>query len=214
MDDEIEEGTSPPPHPDHPTSTSATLESEEAVVEEAEPETAEAEPEAPAVDVEALQERLAAAERRADELAVVSRRQSDMADELHRENRKLRDGELAQAIAPLIRGLARVTDDLHRIRAARPDDEDLAHIDTRVREVLHDSGAVTVRPEVGEAFDPRVHQAAGSAPTHDGDFDRTVAEVRREGLTLEDGRMLRPADVVVFRYVEPEILNPTGDESK
>ena len=208
MDDVIEE--TPSADPDHPTAASVILEELRRggrVVEEAEPE-------APAVDVEALLERLAAAERRADELATVSRRQSDMADELHRENRKLRDGELQQAIAPLIRGLARVTDDLHRIRAARPDDEDLAHIDTRVREVLHDSGAMTVRPQVGEAFDPRVHQAAGSAPTHDGDFDRTVAEVRREGLALEGGRMLRPADVVVFRYVEPEILNPTGDESK
>ena len=50
--------------------------------------------EAPAVDVEALQERLAAAERRADELATVSRRQSDMVDELHKDNRRLRDGEL------------------------------------------------------------------------------------------------------------------------
>lgn len=190
------------------------VEETEETVPEAESEEVEVVEEVPAIDVEALQARLAAAERRADELAVVSRRQSDMADELHRENRKLRDGELQRAIAPLIRGLARVTDDLHRIRATRPDDEDLAHIDTRVREVLHDAGAVTLRPEVGEAFDPRVHQAVGSAPTHDGDLDRTVAEVRREGLALEDGKLLRPADVVVHRYVEPEILNPTGDESK
>lgn len=197
MDDvaeEIEEGTGPP--------TSEPAETE-AVAEQA-----------PAVDVEALQERLAAAERRADELAVVSRRQSDIADELHKENRRLRDGELQQAIAPLIRGLARVTDDLHRIRAARPDDEDLAHVDIRVREVLHDAGATTVMPQFGDAFDPRVHQAVGSAPTHDGDLDRTVAEVRREGLALEGGKQLRPADVVVHRYVEPEILNPTGDTSK
>ena len=168
----------------------------------------------PAVDVEALHERLAAAERRADELAMVSRRQSDMADELHKENRRLRDGELQQAMAPLIRGLARVSDDLDRIRAARPDDEDLAHIDVRVRDVLHDAGVTTVRPQVGDPFDPRVHQAAGSTPTYDGDRDRTVAEVRREGLAIEGGRMLRPADVVVFRYLEPEILNPTGDKTK
>ena len=114
----------------------------------------------------------------------------------------------------MIRGLARVPVDLHRIRAARPDDEDLAHIDTRVREVLHDAGATTVRPEVGEAFDARVHQAAGHMPTHDGDLDRTVAEVRREGLAIEGGKLLRPADVVVYRYTEPEILNPTGDKRK
>ncbi len=196
-----------------------TVEDEPAPVAEVEPETPaaeveEPEPQAPAIDVEALQERLAAAERRADELATISRRQSDMVDELHKDNRRLRDGELQQAIAPLIRGLARVTDDLHRIRLSRPDDEDLAHIDTRVREALHDAGAVTLMPQFGDAFDPRVHHAVGSAPTHDGDLDRTVAEVRREGLAIEGGKLLRPADVVVHRYVEPEILNPTGDESK
>lgn len=187
----------------------------EKTVPEAEDVSLVVEEAAPAVDVEALQVRLAAAERRADELAMVSRRQSDMADELHKENRRLRDGELRLAIAPLIRGLARVTDDLHRIRAARPDDQDLAHIDSRVREVLHDAGATTVRPEIGDPFDPRVHQAAGSAPTTERERDRTVAEVRREGLAIEDGRMLRPADVVVFRLQavpEPELLNPTGDE--
>jgi molecular chaperone GrpE (heat shock protein) len=187
---------------------------DDVVDEQAEDEPVPVAEETPAIDVEALQERLAAAERRADELAAVSRRQSDMADELHRENRRLRDGELQQAIAPLIRGLARVTDDLHRIRAARPDDEDLAHVDTRVREVLHDAGAATLMPQFGDAFDPRSHQAVGSTPTHDGDLDRTVAEVRREGLALEGGKLLRPADVIVHRYVEPEILNPTGDESK
>lgn len=156
----------------------------------------------PAVDVDALIERLQAAERRADELAAVSRRQADMADELHKENRRLRDGELREATAPLIRGLARVIDDIARIRVARPDDEDVAHIDARVREVLHDAGADTVRPEPGDAFDARIHQAAGSAVTTDKDADRTVAEVRREGIVIHDDRMLRPADVVVYRFKE------------
>ena len=138
-----------------------------------------------------------------------------MADELHQENRKLRDGELQQAIAPLIRGLARVTDDLHRIRATRPDDEDLAHIDTRVREVLHDAGAVTLRardrrrPSTRACTRPRAARRRTTATS-----TARVAEVRREGLALEGGKLLRPADVVVHRYVEPEILNPTGDESK
>ena len=163
------------------------------------------------MDVEALQERLRAAERRADELAAVARRQSDLVAELHEENRRLRDGELREAIAPLIRGLARVLDDVDRIRQTRPDDEDLAHIDSRVREVLHDAGALTVRPEVGDAFDPRVHQAVRQRA----DARRRPRPHRRRGPPrgpgARGGRLLRPADVVVYRYVEPEILNPTGD---
>lgn len=151
---------------------------------------------------EDLTERLRAAERRADELAAVSRRQADIAEELHRENRRLRDGELREAIAPLVRGLIRLLDDVERIRATKPQDEDIAHIGTRVREVLHDAGARTVRPDTGDAFDPKLHQAAGSATTDDATLDRTVAEVRREGVLLENEKLLRPADVVVYRLQE------------
>jgi molecular chaperone GrpE (heat shock protein) len=172
----------------------------------AEPEAAEPAPAGPSVDQ--LLERLERAERRADELAVVSRRQADMADELHRDNQRLREGEMAQALAPLIRGLARVTDDLDRIRAARPDDEDLAHLDSRVREVLHDLGATTVRPPAGDPFDARAHQAVASKVTDDQALDRSVAEVRRDGLVIEGGRVLRPADVVVFRYQAPPRPEP------
>src|SRR5262249_18761216 len=152
---------------------------------------------------EELLERLEKAERRADELAAVSRRQGEMAEELHKENRVLREGEIREALAPMIRGLARVTDDLDRIRAGRPDDEDLKHLDTRGREGLHDLGATLVRPQIGDPFDPRAPQAAGSALTNDQALDRTVADVRRDGLSVHEGRVLRPADVVVFRYQPP-----------
>ena len=107
-----------------------------------------------AVDEIEPDERLRAAERRADELAAVARRQGDLVAELHEENRRLRDGELREALAPLIRGLARILDDVDRIRQARPEDADLAHIDSRVREVLHDAGALTLRPRARHAVRP------------------------------------------------------------
>ena len=140
-----------------------------------------------------------------------------MVDELHKENRRLRDGELREAIAPLIRGLARVTDDSDRIRATRPDDEDLAHIDTRVREVLHDAGAVTVRPSFGDPFDPRLHQAAGSAPTHEPDArpDRRRGPPRGPGIERREAAASRrrhrlPASA---RARDPS-TRPHGDESR
>jgi hypothetical protein len=43
----------------------------------------------------------------------------------------------------------------------------------------------------------------GAAPTEDEALDRTVAAVRRDGLVGAEGRVLRPADVVVFRYQPP-----------
>lgn len=167
------------------------------------------EPEDPAVvelraEVTELTRSLAASQRRADELATVARKQTEMADELHADNRRLRDGEIREAVAPLVRGLARLADDLGRMRAtAAAASEDLAYLDGQVQELLHDAGVLTVQAEIGEPFDPQCHQATSSATTADSALHRTVAEVRRMGLRRDDGRMLRPVDVVVFRYVAP-----------
>lgn len=147
---------------------------------------------------------LAASQRRADELATVARKQTEMADELHADNRRLRTGEISEAVAPLVRGLARLADDLSRMRAtAAGASEDLAYLAGQVEELLHDAGVFAVQAGIGEPFDPQCHQATGSATTDVSALDRTIAEVRRSGLRRDDGRLLRPVDVVVFRYVAP-----------
>jgi molecular chaperone GrpE (heat shock protein) len=153
-----------------------------------------------------LDRNLAAAQRRADELTMVARRQSDMVEELHGDNRRLRDGEIREAVAPLVRGVARLLDDLARMRSGDGSDSaDLEFLEKRVAELLHDSGVLPLTPEPGTPFDPKEHQATGRATTDDPAADRTVAEVRRAGLRRDDGRMLRPADVVVYRYVAPAL---------
>jgi hypothetical protein len=48
--------------------------------------------------------------------------------------------------------------------------------------------------------------------TDDEALDRTVAEVRRDGLVVAEGRTLRAADVVVFRY-QPPPKPEAGSES-
>jgi molecular chaperone GrpE (heat shock protein) len=127
-----------------------------------------------------------------------------MADELHADNRRLRTGEIREAVAPLVRGMARLADDLSRMRAtAGGASEDLAYLAGQVEELLHDAGVFALRAAIGEPFDPQCHQATGSATTADSARHRTIAEVRRSGLRRDDGRMLRPVDVVVFRYVAP-----------
>jgi molecular chaperone GrpE (heat shock protein) len=65
-----------------------------------------------------------------------------------------------------------------------------------------------VRPPAGDPFDARAHQAVGSMRTEDETLDRCVAEVRRDGLVIEGGRVLRAADVVVFRYQAPPSPEP------
>lgn len=156
-------------------------------------------------EIDDLTEQLAVANRRVDEIAAIARRQSDMVDELHSENRTLRAGEVREAVAPLVRGLARLADDLSRMQSGDgAHSADLSFLDGRVAELMHDCGVLPERPEIGSLFDPQIHQATGSATTDDPAANRTIAELRRAGLRRDDGRMLRPADVVVYRYLEPE----------
>ena len=174
------------------------------------------EPEAtsgPATELERLTEALQRAEQRADELAVVARKQSEMADELHAENRRMREGEVREAVAPIVRGLARLADEIGQIRAgAEPTEADLVHLDQRVGELLHDAGVTPLCPSPGEPFDVHVHTAAGSVPTEDPLEDQTIVGVRKRGLIRDDGRLVRPAEVLVFRFDtrSDHRGNPTG----
>jgi molecular chaperone GrpE (heat shock protein) len=153
-------------------------------------------------ELDAAASRAEAAERRASEASALLKRQTDLVEELHSENRALRIGEVREAMAPLIRGLARIADDLSRIDN-EPKAEDFAHINGRVVELLDDCGVVQERPAVGAEFDPRRHQATGSAPTDAESSHMTIADLRRAGLRRDDGRILRAAEVVVFRYAPP-----------
>jgi molecular chaperone GrpE (heat shock protein) len=151
-----------------------------------------------------LARELAASQRRGDELATVARKQTEMADELHAENRRLRTGEIREAVAPLVRGLARLADDLSLMGATADEaPKDLVHLARQVEDLLHDAGVFALRPEIGEPFDPHFHRATGKAKTDDSALQGTIARVSRSGLRRDDGRLLRPVDVVVFRYEAP-----------
>ena len=69
----------------------------------------------------------------------------------------------------------------------------LLAIRSRVDTVLKREG-VTLIGEVGEHFDPKLHEAIGTAP---GDSPDTVQEVVSSGLMLDDGSVIVPARVLV-----------------
>ncbi|MBJ7469919.1 MAG: nucleotide exchange factor GrpE [Solirubrobacteraceae bacterium] len=170
------------------------------------------EPEHAATDVERLTGALEAAELRAGELAFVARKQTEMADELHAENRRLREGEVREAVAPLVRGLARLADEVAHMRGgSAPTDDDLGHIEQRLSELLHDAGVTILRTNPGDAFDVHVHVAAGSVPTEDPLEDQTIVGVRRPGLIRDDGRLVRPAEVLVYRFDTRSIPGAPSD---
>jgi len=56
--------------------------------------------------------------------------------------------------------------------------------------------------EVGESFDPNIHQSVNVVPTDKKENDHKVAEVIQKGYKLGE-RVLRPARINVYEYKEP-----------
>lgn len=73
-------------------------------------------------------------------------------------------------------------------------------------------GAVSLDVQVGDLFDPRVHQAVKNVPTGDAALDRKVAAVLRQGFTFDPaGKPVLYARVRVYSYdslLEPASLTP------
>ncbi len=99
-------------------------------------------------------ERLAS---RVDELARLRRHDTQLVDRLHAENARLRSGELTEAMAPLLRGLIRLHDQMDSLGADDP--QSVAGIlRKQLLQVL--DVAVDVRPYTavpGGTFDPARH---------------------------------------------------------
>jgi len=74
------------------------------------------------------------------------------------------------------------------------------HIYAQMNNIFEEYG---VRPigEVGEAFDPNIHQSIEMVKTNEKELDHTVAVVVQKGYKLAD-RVIRVARVNVFEYSE------------
>jgi molecular chaperone GrpE len=115
--------------------------------------------------------------------------------------RRNRDEQIARARAEEraagVSALAAVHDDLVRAMEANPDRRSAwfqGHqlIVDGVRSRIRELGAAEVGA-VGDPFDPTVHEAIGTAPGPAG----VVVAVDRVGFRLEDGTLVRPAQVRV-----------------
>lgn len=70
------------------------------------------------------------------------------------------------------------------------------HIHAQLLNTLTQHG-VEAYGEVGDQFDPQLHEALESAQTPDGDKSDKIARVQRRGYKRND-RIIRPAQVVVY----------------
>lgn len=144
--------------------------------------------------LESLDSRLAEAQR-------LLARQSELTERLHVENQGLRAGELRGAQLPLVRDLMRLCDDVERMRAVAGESAgDLALVEKGLLDILARNGIEKFGVERGEAFDSRLHAAAGVDRTEEEQLDRTVAEVVRGGFRWDSGDVIRVAEVRAYRY--------------
>lgn len=157
-------------------------------------------------ELAAMQERLAEAEARAEEeraRALRARAEADTARRLAAADQdRARDAGLDAAVVPVMA----VYDDLRRaLQAAESGDPELIVPGVRaVMEGLERSLAMLeIRRvgDVGEAFDPDLHEALTSVPAEDDAEPNTIADVFEAGFARGE-RLIRPARVIV--YQDPE----------
>jgi len=123
---------------------------------------------------------------------------------LHEENQRLRRGEVEQAIAPLVRHLVELTDQIRQVAThlESAEADRLRVVERGILEGLRRAGVESRPTQPGDEFDPQRHYALGVRDTDDPTLDERVAEVRTELFAwAADGRVLRPAQVLVHRAV-------------
>jgi molecular chaperone GrpE (heat shock protein) len=145
-------------------------------------------------------EGLAAMTTQLSELLRLRVRDVDLADRLYAENTRLRTGEFAAAVAPLLSGLMRLHDQMASL--AGGDTASVAgHLRTQLLQILDTAaGLAPFEPLPGERFDAVRHAGAGRAVTTDPAAEGTVAKSLKPGFERADGTIVRVAQVEVYRF--------------
>jgi len=131
-----------------------------------------------------------------------------------------RDEAVRYAVAPLVRSLLPILDDLERVITSGREHPDNAQaiLDgvqmtlENFLKVLREAYVEPIKAE-GVAFDPQVHEAVMERPS-DEHPDRVVLEEVQRGYRLHD-RVLRPAKVIVSKPTGgTEHTTPEGPDSE
>ncbi|GMA38118.1 nucleotide exchange factor GrpE [Mobilicoccus caccae] len=158
-----------------------------------EPESAEGRPEAPGPDTQNVDARLAA-----ERLADYQRLNAEYVNYKRRVDRD-RAGDRKRAVASFLESLLPVLDEIHLARehGELVEGTPFAKIAAKLEGILAKQG-VSAFGEVGETFDPMVHEALmhTTAELPEGTTDTTVVMVMQPGYRIDD-RVVRPARVSV-----------------
>jgi len=131
-------------------------------------------------------------------------------DQLHGEVERLRAGEQAVVLRPVVTDLQNLRGELLRQVRTLPAEMDrdrvIALLESFALEVelaLERCGSVPVTPRVGDRFSGREHRAVKSLPATSADEDGTIGEVLADGYQdITTGRVVAAAKVHVRRWTQ------------
>jgi hypothetical protein len=158
-------------------------------------------------DVAEVMTRLAALGGRLDDLAATAAelarlrsRDTDLIDRLHQDVTRLRSGEIAVALNPVVTGMIKLHDQMVSLGALTDPASPVGMLHTQLLQVLELT--CTIRPftpAAGDQFDASRHTGTRRIPTTDASADGTIASTVRAGFARADGSVVRVAEVEVHR---------------
>lgn len=156
-----------------------------------------------------INERIETLSKQLEEANRLSMDRERIIDSLHQENQSLRQGELQQALLPLLRDSIRLFDDLKQTSLNYAERENLVPANVArdfqcfaetVSDFLYRHGVESYSAAEGDPFNSKDHRVLGVVETSVREKDRTIARTIREGFrsNLTTVRLL---EAEVYRYV-------------
>jgi len=136
----------------------------------------------------------------AAELSRLRSRDTDLIARLHEDVTRLRTGEIAIALNPVVTGMIKLHDQMVSLGALDDPASPVGMLRTQLLQIMELTCAVMpFTPAPGERFDASRHTGARRIPTTDPSADGTIASTIKAGFARADGSVVRVAEVEVHR---------------
>ena len=136
----------------------------------------------------------------AAELSRLRSRDTDLIARLHDDVTRLRTGEIAAALNPVVTGMIKLHDQMVSLGALNDPASPVGMLHTQLLQIMELTCAVRpFTPSAGERFDASRHTGVRRMPTAQASADGTIASTIKAGFVRADGSVVRVAEVEVHR---------------